>query len=129
MVLFDALAILAAYYVFSEWRDIYRLIENGAERISYQNYFSLILLLVFMPIMHLLSFINWQDRLQRYGNGLVIGVFASLVAITFYLNNQIETALAANNYTDCVNLRKTMTFSEFKTYMKSELRCIETVQD
>lgn len=129
LVLFDVLAVMAVYYVFSEWRSLHYLIDSRVERISYQNYFSLIVLFFFMPLMHILTFINWQKRFQKLGNGLVIGFFSALIAVAVYLNSQIEKDLVANDYTECLNLSRAMTFSEFKTYMKSELLCQDSAQN
>lgn len=129
LLVFDALAILALYYVIDVWREIHHLIDGGVKSIGYQNRFSFLLLLGFVPVVHLFSFIAWRQQFQSLGNGLLLGLFAVLLMAAFYLNGQIKNDLMANGYEDCVNLGIVMTFSEFKTYMKFDSACIESKHD
>jgi hypothetical protein len=123
IAILDILSIVGVWYVVSLYNEIMLLIESGADEVFFQNFFSLILLLIIIPIIHLFSFISWTPKIRIFGNSLLILIFLSLILTSYYLNNTIEKSLKENNYEFCSNLSETMTFSEFKTFIRTDLKC------
>lgn len=120
---FDVAALYACYYVYTEWRNLKQLLALNVSTITYQEYFCAYLLLMAVPVVHIMSFIDWQDVYRKLANIFLILIFLLIFLAVVGSNSLLEHHLLKAAYTYCPQQSETMTFFGFKTYFNKESLC------
>ena len=120
---FDIGAIAACYYVFAKWNNIVQQINVSIESITLQSPIGLYLLIVVVPVIHVLSLFRWKGAAEIWANRFLIFSFLFMLVGAFYLSSCFDNKLVTAGYRYCASQSERMTFSEFKTYVRGDLKC------
>jgi len=123
----DIAALAACYYVVSEWSRINQMISDASESITMQSHLGFYTLLIMIPIIHLSTLIKWQDSAKKWGNRMLIALFLLFITGAYTLGSHLEDKLLSSGYHYCAEQSKTMTFSEFRTFLKDNKKCLEEI--
>lgn len=121
----DIAALAACVYVFTEWRGIDRLISASSDSISVQSHLGFYALMIMVPVTHILALLKWQAPVKKWVSRFLVALFLLLIVGAFNLGSYIEDKLLTAGYHYCAEQSETMTFSEFRTYLKENIQCSE----
>lgn len=121
----DIAALAACYYVVTEWSSINQLITDGSESITMQSHLSFYALLIMVPIIHIMTLFKWQESTKKWSNRLLVALFLLFITGAYTLDSHLENSLLSAGYHYCTEQSETMTFSEFRTYIKDNKKCLE----
>jgi hypothetical protein len=119
----DIGALVACFYVFTEWNDIAQQINVAVDRIVVQNLIGLYTMMIVVPVTHVLSLFQWQEIWKRWINRFLMFFFLLVVIGAFSLSYYFENKLLTGGYRYCAKQSEMMTFSKFKTYIREDLTC------
>ncbi|MCP4343367.1 MAG: hypothetical protein GY799_31945 [Desulfobulbaceae bacterium] len=119
----DLAALLACYFVVSEWQSIEKQLALGAEGITFQSYFGVYGLLLIVPLTHIVVLFKWQGAVRKWVNRFLVTVFLVMGGTVFILNSYLENKIITAGYLYCQQQSEMMTFSNFKTYLREDIPC------
>lgn len=121
----DIAAVASCYYAFIEWMSVTQAINTESESISVQSYFGLYILIILVPIIHITSLIQWNSFTTKLINGSLIILFLLMLFGVILLDSHINNKLKNAGFHYCDKQSVMMTFSEFRTYLKENIPCID----
>lgn len=125
LAVLDIAALAACYYVVTELSRINQLTSDGPDSVTMQSHLGFYVLLIMMPIIHLSTLFKWRASANKWGNRLLITLFLLLIIGAYTLDSQLQDKLLSAGYHYCAEQSETMTFSEFRTYLKDNEKCLE----
>ncbi|MCP4117881.1 MAG: hypothetical protein GY737_21265 [Desulfobacteraceae bacterium] len=120
---FDVAALGACYYVFTQWNTIDQQIIGSAESITFQNLIGFYTMMIVVPVTHILSLFQWQGTAKKWANRFLIFFFMLMIVGGFTLSLSFKNKLLNAGYRYCASQSERMTLSEFKTYLREDMKC------
>jgi hypothetical protein len=120
---FDIAAIGACYYVVNQWSTIDGQLTSGVAAVTVQTPLGLLLLLAIVPLVHLTTLLKPSEQTKKWLNGTLVMLFVIFIFMGFVFDNRLASKIEAAGYQYCPQQSDSMTFSEFKTYLKEGEPC------
>jgi hypothetical protein len=121
--IFDLLALYGAYYVYEQWHELSLLIADQVGRVEIQSGLGVYLILLIIPVTHLVSVINWPERVKGLINKALITTLILLGILAYFVSVKFTEKINQADYFYCEKASKDMTFSEFRIFTKTEILC------
>lgn len=120
---FDIAAIGACYHVVNRWFTINDQLTSGVAAVTVQTPLGLLLLMAIVPLVHLTTLLKPSEQAKKWLNIILVALFVVLVFVGFAFDNRLVSKIENTGYQYCPQHSDSMTFSEFKTYLKEGEPC------
>lgn len=119
LLVFDALSIWALYHVFYTWHEVSQSITSSVNSIELQSPFGIYMVTMVMPIVHSQSLIRIESKsTEKARNYLISSLLFSLLLAGLVFDYLIEKEVTNAGSKYCSSESETLTFSQFKVYVK-----------
>lgn len=122
--LIDVAALFACYYVYSEYREITNQLHESVDKVMIQKPLGLYAVLIVMPVLHGISIFKITKNRAKLANNSFIVFFILLVASAFIFDSRLDKKITQSGYYYCDELSESMRMSQFRTYIKEGMACI-----
>ena len=123
LLLIDIAALFACYYVYSEYRDISRQINELGESVMIQKPLGLYAALIIVPAIHATAYFNIPENRAKLVNRSFIVLFVLLVVSAFVFDSWFNEKIIESGYVYCEEMSESMRMSEFRVYLKEGQEC------
>lgn len=99
-LVFDVLSIAAVlwavFYIFEKYDAVY-----SSQSIEYEPLLTYLLLLIFLPAFHAMTFVEHLNRIRPHVGKLLIGSSALLISLKIFINYDLNRHFKEYGYTLC----------------------------
>ena len=120
---FDLLSFGVSYYLFRVWITTVEALAAGSEVLTLQGGFGIFLVSLIVPIVHVSSVFEMNEKAKIWLNRGLVGCFVVLVGGAVYLSAALENRIVQSGYIYCESQSERMSFSEFKTFVLNIVQC------
>ena len=124
LLLVDAAALFACYYVCSEYENVIREINTFTDSIILQKPLGLYSVLIMVPVLHGVSLLSITEEKSKLLNRSVVIFFLILVVSAFVFDAWLENKIINSGYYYCNEGSESMRMSEFRLYLREGQECI-----
>ncbi|WP_020405826.1 hypothetical protein [Hahella ganghwensis] len=130
LLVLDIAALIAAFYTMTTWSDLLNQVINAQPEVSFQSGYTFVLVLLVVPVIHVWAIYEGtkspSEKIKKWANRLLI-VFTLFLAVSAILMNiKLTQSLTKYHYFYCEQLSDSMTFSEFRVYLKDSKLCVKS---
>lgn len=119
----DLAALLA--YVYVEYINITKNIDELVHNITLQSNYGFFLLPIIIPFIHGISSIPQKKLTPKYVNYLFVFTFIFLFLCNFLFDFWLESKVVSAGYTYCEPMSKSMRMTDFNVYLRDGVTCLK----